>query len=169
MAHKEASQMNKKGIFIGLMMLGLFVLIGTSRTSAETFDVNMGDASPDCSAFGATDVGFVDCTSKTGGIGTTAVTTISAGDTVRWTMRSTPHTATSEAGLTGGPSAACATGDKWDSGITNAFSAGLVFTHAFKTPGSCAYYCLTHPMMQGRVDVAPRKGQQKSQQDKPKQ
>ena len=161
--------MSKKVIFSGFITLSLLMFIGASRTLAATFDVNMGDAAPPCSSFGATDVGFVDCTSNTGGVGETAVTTISAGDTVRWTMRSTPHTVTSEAGLTGGPKGACGTRDNWDSGIANAFSAGFVFSHTFNTPGSCTYYCLTHPSMQGRVDVAPRKQQQKSQQDKPKQ
>jgi plastocyanin len=122
---------------------------------ASAADVDMGNLDPPCGSFGATDIGFVDCTSNTGGIIATATTTISPGGTVRWTMRSTPHNVVTEAALTGGPAAACGTGDKFDSGIANAFSPGFVYTHTFKKPGTCAYFCIVHPItMQGQVIIA---------------
>ena len=135
-------------------MLSLMTFMGVALIRAATYDVDMGKMAPPCGGAGATDIGFVDCTSNTGGILATAMTTISVGDTVRWTARSTssPHTTTSEAGMTGGPNAACATGDLWDSGVANAFTPGFVFTHQFNTPGICAYYCIIHPtVMQGQV------------------
>src|SRR5579862_3913321 len=107
--------MSKKFFLIGLLMLNLSLFIGASTTMAAIFDVDMGKVAPPCGGAGTTDIGFVDCTSSTGGILVDAMTTISAGDTVRWTMRSTPHTATS--GPTGGPAGACATGDNFDSGV----------------------------------------------------
>ena len=87
------------------------------------------------------------------GILVAAQTTISTGDTVRWTMASTPHTVSS--GPTGGPNVACGTGDLFDSGTANAFTPGFVFTHQFNTPGTCHYYCIIHPtVMFGDVIVA---------------
>jgi plastocyanin len=74
-----------------------------------------------------------------------ATTTISVGDAVTWTMRSTPHTVTATP---------CGTGDVFDSGIANAITLGFVFTHTFNTPGTCAYHCTIHPaVMQGQVQV----------------
>ena len=99
--------MSKKFFFIGLLMLSLIAFMGGSKTLAATFDVDMGDMAPPCGGAGATDIGFVDCTSGTGGILLTAMTTIAAGDTVRWTMRSTPHTATSGSSDTGGAGCLC--------------------------------------------------------------
>jgi plastocyanin len=144
--------MNKKFFFIGLLMLSLTAFMGVSSTMAANFAVNMGKTAPPCGGAGATDIGFVDCTSSTGGIIAAAVSTIAVGDSVVWTMTSTPHTTTS--GPTGGPAAACATGDLWDSGTANAFTPGFVFTHTFNTPGTCNYFCFIHPTtMFGNVVV----------------
>src|SRR6266446_5012766 len=99
--------MNKRFIILILILVGF---LETSRIQAAIFDVDMGKQNPPCGAAGAADIGFMDCTSNTGGITVTAMTAISVGDTVRWTMTAVPHTTTSEAGLTAGPPAACATG-----------------------------------------------------------
>src|SRR5579862_8624378 len=129
----------RKVFFIGLFMFGFMMLLGAALTYAATFDVYMGDDSPPCGgpSIFPVPVGFVDCTSNTGGSQAIAVTSISAGDTVRWTMISTPHTTTSETALnasTGGDTGApCGTGDTWNSGAPNAFNTGLVFTHTFNT------------------------------------
>jgi len=150
--------MNRKFFFIGLLMLSLTAFMGASRTMAAIFDVDMGKMAPPCGGAGASDIGFVDCTSSTGGIIVAAQTTISAGDTVRWTMRGTPHTATSETALGTGGSVAtmCGTGDTFDSGIANSATAGFVFTHTFSNPGTCAYFCIIHPsVMFGQVNVGP--------------
>src|SRR3977135_2465493 len=120
--------MNRKFFFIGLLMLSLTMFMGASLSLAATFDVNMGDMTPaDCVTFGPSDIGFVDCTSFTGGILVSAMTSISTGDTVRWTMKSTPHTATS--GPTGGPNVPCGTGDLFDSGVGKAFTPAFYFAH----------------------------------------
>jgi len=111
---------------------------------------------PPCGSFDPADMGFVDCTSSTGGNLVTAMTTISVGDTVTWTMRSTPHTVTSQTALgTGGTGpTTCGTGDIFDSGIANSFTVGFVFSHTFNTPGTCVYFCIMHPTtMQGQVQV----------------
>src|ERR1700751_1128358 len=120
--------------------------MGISRTQAAIFDVNMGKMAPPCGGAGASDIGFVDCTSSTGGAAVVAMTSIMAGDTVRWTMTALPPTTTSEIALgTGGSGpTACATGDSWDSGIPNAFTLGFIFTHQFNTPGTCTYFCIIH-------------------------
>src|ERR1700746_2137321 len=98
--------MSKKFFLIGLLMLSLSLFIGASTTMAAIFDVNMGKVAPPCGGAGPTDIGFVDCTSSTGGANAIAMTSIMAGDTVRWTMTATPHTTTSEAALgTGGTAA----------------------------------------------------------------
>ena len=100
------------------------------------------------------EIGFVDCTGSTGGLLATAMTTIPVGDTVRWTMTSAPHTVTTEAVLKGGTAAACVTGDNFDSGVANAFTLGLAYTHTYSKPGICTYYCIIHPTtMQGQVNV----------------
>src|SRR5262245_13440968 len=147
--------MSKKIFLVALLMLSLMFL-GTSWTMAATFDVDMGDMVSPCGGAGASDIGFVDCTNGTGGILINALTTITAGDSVRWTMRGTPHTASSQTAIgTGGAAAtACATGDLFDSGIANAFTPGFVYTRQFNSAGNCAYYCILHPStMQGIVTV----------------
>src|SRR6266446_1550580 len=115
-------------------MLSLMTFMVVALTHAKTVDVNMGKNAPPCGVAGEGEIGFVDCTSSTGGILVIAMTTITPGDSVRWTMRGTPHTVTTEAALTGGPAAACGTGDKFDSELANAFTPGFVFTHQFNTP-----------------------------------
>jgi plastocyanin len=137
----------------------MMVAVTSFSVHAATFDVDMGDRDAPCGGYVPTGIGFVDCnTTMTGGLYVTAVTNISLGDTVRWTLRSTPHTVTSQTALnTGGQFATpCGTGDLFDSGIANAFTTGFVFTYTFNTLGTCTYYCILHPpTMQGQVNVSP--------------
>src|SRR2546422_5446786 len=96
--------MSRKTFFIGFLMLSLVGFMGTSWTqAATTYDVEMGKLAPPCGPAGTTDIGFVDCTSSTGGVVTTAITTIMVGDSVKWTMGAPPHTATSSLTASGGP------------------------------------------------------------------
>src|SRR5262245_6975510 len=111
--------MKQWSIFIGFLM---FMFLGPFSVEAATLDVDMGNNDAPCNNFGPSDIGFVDCTSGSGGLLLIATTAATAGDTVQWTMRSTPHTTTSQAALGGGPAAACGTGDNFDSGVGNAFT-----------------------------------------------
>jgi len=104
--------MNRKSVFIGLLMLSLMIFMGASLTHAAIFDVDIGDRRPPCGDYDSTAIGFVDCnTTGTGGFLVTAVTNISVGDTVRWTMRATPNSVASQAALNSYVAAPCGTGD----------------------------------------------------------
>lgn len=151
--------MSRKSFIIGFLILNSVGFIGTSWTqAASTHNVDMGKQAPPCGVAGASDIGFVDCASRTGGFKVVPRTVIKKGDTVKWTMRGTPHTVTSEAALTGGPAAACGTGDIFDSAIANSFTSFYVFTHTFNTPGTCNYFCIIHPLYeQGQIIVKPYK------------
>ena len=71
---------NRKIAFMELLILFL-MFIGPSLTHAAIFDVNIGKMAPPCGGASTTDIGFVDCTSSTGGFAATAMTSISVGDT----------------------------------------------------------------------------------------
>lgn len=66
-----------------------------------------------------------------------ATVTINVGDTVRWTVNSGTHTATSNSGV-------------WDS---NTMATGEVFTFTFDQAGDYPYICTLHPSMQATVTV----------------
>jgi plastocyanin len=70
---------------------------------------------------------------------TPPTTTVSVGDTVRWTNTSatTLHTTTGAGGA-------------WNSGT---LGAGQTFSHTFLTPGTFAYVCTIHSVMTGTVEV----------------
>jgi glucose/arabinose dehydrogenase len=69
---------------------------------------------------------------------------ISAGDTVQWSWKSSPHSVT--AGAPGNQTGA------FDSGVHNA---PFTFMHTFSNPGSFPYYCTYHgAIMSGTVEVA---------------
>src|SRR5262245_34517914 len=88
--------------FVGFLVQILLFLIVSSAHAAD-FNVDMGNADPPCGSFATGDSGFVDCQSNTGGLNVTAITTIHVGDTVSWTMRATPHTATSNSATQAAP------------------------------------------------------------------
>jgi plastocyanin len=66
-----------------------------------------------------------------------ATVTINVGDTVRWTVNSGTHTATSNSGV-------------WDS---NTMGTGEVFAFTFDQAGNYPYICTIHPNMQATVTV----------------
>jgi plastocyanin len=67
-----------------------------------------------------------------------AAVTVSVGDTVTWVNNSaTPHTTTSSSGA-------------WDSGIMNG---GQSFSFTFRSAGTFAYSCTSHPQMTGSITV----------------
>lgn len=66
-----------------------------------------------------------------------ATVTINVGDTVRWTVNSGTHTATSNSGV-------------WDS---NTMATGGVFAFTFDQAGNYPYICTIHPNMQATVTV----------------
>jgi plastocyanin len=66
------------------------------------------------------------------------LSTVSPGATINWTNYDVvPHTVTS-------------TDSSLDSGI---ISEGAAFTHTFKDPGLCDYFCIIHPHMKGKLIV----------------
>jgi plastocyanin len=75
--------------------------------------------------------------------------TITAGQTVNWVWRSSPHSTTSGSC----PGGVCAPDGIWDSGI---HSPPQTFSHMFPAAGTFTYYCRVHlSTMQGTVIVNP--------------
>ena len=81
--------------------------------------------------------------------------TITAGDTVTWTVTkaiSAPHSVTSGNYKDAKP------GTEFDSGITLKDN-GDSFSHTFATPGTYAYFCTVHPdLMSGTITVVAAAG-----------
>ena len=85
------------------------------------------------SAIAIEDMLFVDAAQGTG-----SLTTIHAGETVRWTNADTAsHTATAE-------------DNSWGTGT---LKTGQSFVRRFNTPGTYSYYCSYHPEMTGTIVV----------------
>ena len=99
---------------------------------------------------------FVDDASGTG------VTTIVAGDTVKWVWEGTmSHSVSSGVcpvggggyGGGGGGGGACIPSMSWDSGVQ---ASGFTFSHTFQTEGRFSYFCMMHQgAMTGKVVVQP--------------
>ena len=95
----------------------------------------------------------------------TNVTTISAGDTVKWEWEGTMnHSVTSGVCPTGGGggggyvvsggyATGCIASMAWESGLQ---AAGFTFSHTFPTQGNFSYYCSAHEgAMTGKIVVQP--------------